>query len=447
MKKVILLLLLLPSLLLNAQNEGRGLAKLSLPTTPRYYFTQRNHQRLLTLDANMARRRAFLDMSAHFNMAELTTNVTLPVVIHLLYKTGTSTANLPTETQIRQQLDMATQDFRQTVKIKKHQADDIEHFADKNAMDTRISFCLASKTATGATTTGILTVPTSVTTWLADDKMKSATTNGSTAWDTEKYINIWVVNFPDSISGYAQMPSGPTTTDGIVIDVRYFGKKPNNANSFPYTAGKTLTHLLGSYLNLYELWSETTPCGDDGVSDTPIQNSPTVGSVDYRYISTCAGNPVVMSMNFMDNSNDSMVYMFTNGQKRRLHATLAPNGIRSKLVVSGATQCTNVPVTPTIGQQKQAEFITAEKISAQSYRIYPIPAPQNINFEIGVEKNGTATITVFNSQGSVQMNQNYKVYEGNQSFNINCNNWTTGLYFVRLKVNETIVNERVMIQK
>ena len=69
------------------------------------------------------------------------------------------------------------------------------------------------------------------------------------------------------------------------------------------------------------------------------------------------------------------------------------------------------------------------------------------NFEIDVEKGGTATITVFNSQGSVQMNQIYKVSEGNQSFNINCNNWTTGLYFIRLKVNETVVTQRVLIQK
>jgi Pregnancy-associated plasma protein-A/Secretion system C-terminal sorting domain len=449
MKKVIYLVLLLLPSLVSSQSVGRGRSgdRLLLPTTPRRYYSQKNYQRLLTLDANMARRRAFLDMSAHFNNSELTTNVTLPVVVHLLYKTGTSTANLPTETQIRQQLSIVSLDFCQTVKIKKHEADDMEHFADKNAMDTRISFCLASKTATGATTTGILTVPTSVTTWLADDKMKSATTSGSTAWDTEKYINIWVVNFPDSISGYAQMPSGPTATDGIVIDYRYFGKKPNNDKTFPYTEGKTLTHLMGTYLNLYELWSETVLCGDDGVDDTPLQNAPTLGSVDYKHISTCDGNPVVMTMNFMDNSNDEMQYMFTKGQKKRLHATLTPNGIRSKLVQSGATQCTNVPATPTIGQQKQSEYTTAEKVSAIIYRIYPNPAQQNINFEIGVEKGGTATLTIFNSQGSVQLNQIYKVNEGNQSFNFNCNNWTTGLYFVRLKINETVVNERVMIQK
>jgi Pregnancy-associated plasma protein-A/Secretion system C-terminal sorting domain len=449
MKKVFYLILCLIPSILSAQSFGRGRSgdRLLLPTTPRRYYSQKNYQRLLALDGTMARRRAFLDMSTHLNPTELKTNVTIPVVVHLLYKTGTSTANLPSVGEIRQQLDIVSQDFRQTTPIQRHEADIKEHFMDKNAMDTRISFCLASKTTTGATTTGILTVPTSVTTWLADDKMKSATTNGSTAWDTEKYLNIWVVNFPDSISGYAQMPAGQAATDGIVIDVRYFGKKPNNDKTFPYTEGKTLTHLIGTYLNLYELWSEIVLCGDDDVDDTPIQNAPTLGNVDYRHVSTCEGNPVAMTMNFMDNTNDNMLYMFTKGQKKRLNATLAPNGIRSKLVQSGATQCTNVPLTPTIGQQKQAEYTTAEKVSAMSYRIYPNPAQQNINFEIGVEKSGTAILTVFNSQGSVQLNQNYKVNEGNQSFNVNCNNWTTGLYFVRLKINETVVSERVMIQK
>jgi hypothetical protein len=447
MKKVFFALFLISPFWLSAQNDNRGFDRLLLPTTPRCYHTQKNHKRLLSLDATMARRRAFLDMSARLNSAELTTDVTIPVVVHLLYKAGTSTANLPTEAQIRQQVTIVSQDFRQTAPIQRHEADMKEHFMEKNAMDTRISFCLASKTVTGATTTGILTVPTSVTMWLADDKMKSTATNGSTAWDTEKYLNIWVVNFPDSISGYAQMPAGAAATDGIVIDYRYFGKKPNNDKTFPYTEGKTLTHLLGSYLNLYELWSESVLCGDDGVEDTPIQNGPTVGSVDYRYISTCTGNPVVMTMNFMDNSNDNMLYMFTKGQKKRMQATLAPNGIRSKLVQSGAIQCTNVPATPTIGQQKQSEYTTSTQVSAMSCRIYPNPAQQNINFEIGVEKSGTATLTVFNAQGSVQLNQNYKVSEGSQLLNINCNNWTTGLYFVRLKINESVVTERILIQR
>ena len=449
MKKVLYLVFLLLPSMLSAQSAGRGRSgdRLLLPTTPRRYYTQKNHQRLLALDRDMARRRAFLDLSANNNLAGLTEDVTLPVVVHILYKAGTNPNTMPSASDIRKQLDIISKDFRQTVKVKKHEADDKEHFSDKNALDTRISFCLASKTITGAATTGILTVPTSVTTWLADDKMKSATTGGSTAWDTEKYLNIWVVNFPDSISGYAQMPAGPAATDGIVIDARYFGKKPNTDKTFPYTEGETMTHLMGTYLNLYELWSETTLCADDGVEDTPIHNAPTLGNVDYKHVSTCNGNPVVMSMNYMDNTNDNMQYMFTNGQKRRLQATLLPNGIRYKLVQNGATQCTRGNANAPLVQQLVTPKPPAPQQTNISYRIYPNPAQDNINFDIGVEKSGTATLTVFNAQGSLQMSQKYQVSEGSQSFSINCSKWTTGLYFVHLTINDTVVTERVLINR
>jgi Pregnancy-associated plasma protein-A/Secretion system C-terminal sorting domain len=446
MKNIIyLILFLLPSCV---AAQTRGFDRLLLPTTPRRYHTQKNYQRLLTIDRDMARRRAFLDMQLNLNPPSLTADVTIPVVVHLVYKTGTNANSLPKESDIRQQLDIVSKDFRQTVRIKKHEADDKEKFAEKNALDTRISFCLASKTPTGTNTTGVLTVPTSVTTWLADDKMKSAATGGSTAWDTEKYLNIWVVNFPDSISGYAQMPAGPVTTDGIVLDYRYFGKKPNNDKTFPYTEGETLTHLMGSYLNLYELWSETVPCGDDGVSDTPIQNAPTLGNVDYRHVSTCTGNPVVMSMNYMDNTNDNMQYMFTNGQKKRLQACLTTDGIRYKLVQSGAAQCTNGnSPNAQIVEQNPTKPTIPPILSPISYRIYPNPAKDNINLDIGVEKSGDGILTVYNAQGSLQVSRSYKVSEGSQSFTLSCSDWVAGLYFVHFKVNEHEVTERVLIER
>lgn len=449
MKKALYLILCALPLFLDAQNNGNGngLDRLLLPTTPHRYYTQKNYQRLLRIDPDMARKRAFLDMQLNLNTPPLTADVTIPVVVHLLYKAGTSTNNLPKESDIRQQLDIVSKDFRQTVAQKKHAADDREHFAEKNGLDTRISFCLASKTPTGATTTGVLTVPTTTTTWLADDKMKSATTGGSTAWDTEKYLNVWIVNFPDSISGYAQMPAGPAATDGIVIDYRYFGKKPNNDKTFPYTEGETMTHLMGSYLNLYELWSETVLCGDDGVEDTPIQNAPTLGNVDYRFVSTCDGNPVVMSMNYMDNTNDKMQYMFTKGQKKRLQACLTPDGIRYKLVQSGATQCTNGNPNAQVVQQNPTKPTPPLTLSPINYRIYPNPAKDNISLDIGVEKGGDATLTVYNAQGGVQVQRSYKITEGSQSFTLSCGDWATGLYFVHLKLNDNEVTERVLIER
>lgn len=340
MKRILYLILWVVVLPLSIEAQDRGVDRLKLPKTPRRYYTQKNHQRLLSLDKEMRIKRNFLERDiAALSYNDLPKEVNIPVIVHVLYKTGTDKKLLPTESDIRQQLDICTKDFRQRIKIEKHEADTKERFSEKSALDTKVSFCLASQTPTGQKTTGVLMVPTSVTTWLADDKMKSANTGGSTPWNTEKYLNIWVVNFPDTISGYAQMPAGPTATDGIVIDMRYFGKKSNKDKTFPYTEGKTLTHLIGSYLNVYELWSETELCGDDFVEDTPIHNAPTLGCVDYRHVSTCGSNPVAMTMNFMDNTNDDCQYMFTKGQMRRMWACLVKEGIRYSLVQSGDIQC------------------------------------------------------------------------------------------------------------
>ena len=450
MKKILYLLLFLIPILVEAQSSGKGRSgdRLLLPKTPRRYQTQQNYQRLIQLDREMVRRRSFIEFSAqHSGLIDLPQEVTIPVVVHILYKAGTETKGLPSVNDVKQQLDISSKDFRQTVKISKHLADTKEKFSDKNALDTKVSFCLASKDPSGRATTGVLTVPTAVSAWFVDDKMKSATTGGSTAWDTEKYLNIWVVNFPDTISGYAQMPAGPAATDGIVIDARYFGKKSTTDKNFPYTEGKTLTHLLGNYLNLYDLWSDTQLCGDDGVDDTPIQNAPTLGCVDYRHISTCEGNPVVMSMNFMDNTNDLCQYMFSNGQKRRMTACLVKDGIRYKLTQSGETQCVNENNAQLAQENNTIQALKPPILSTFNYRIYPNPAQSSVNFEIAIEQSAKAEVLIFNAQGSVYKRLNYTVNEGSQVFEVKCDDWSPGLYIVRLNVNDSVVTDKIIINR
>jgi hypothetical protein len=58
---------------------------------------------------------------------------------------------------------------------------------------------------------------------------------------------------------------------------------------------RTLTHLMGNYLNLYDLWNESQPCADDYVDDTPIHNAPNGRFWQYRHVSTCDGSPVEMT--------------------------------------------------------------------------------------------------------------------------------------------------------
>ena len=94
--------------------------------------------------------------------------------------------------------------------------------------------------------------------------------------------------------------------------------------------GKTLTHLVGSYLGLTELWGKGR-CQDDRVADTPVHNAPNHRCPGKGHLTFCEKGAYEMTMNFMDNTYDQCMYMFTNGQALRMQAVLSPDRPRSLL--------------------------------------------------------------------------------------------------------------------
>jgi hypothetical protein len=84
-------------------------------------------------------------------------------------------------------------------------------------------------------------------------------------------------------------------------------------------------------LNVRHIWGDST-CGNDLVSDTPSHNAANYGSPIFPHYSTCPGNPIEMTMNFMDYTNDVSMYMFTNGQKDRMRAQFLPGGYRYSFI-------------------------------------------------------------------------------------------------------------------
>ena len=133
-------------------------------------------------------------------------------------------------------------------------------------------------------------------------------------------VNIWVADLKTT-AGYAQLPGYSPETDGIVIDQSYFyGQTPRGDQQKLYSMSKTLTHLMGNFLGLIDLWGLGN-CQDDGINDTPIHSGPTLFkgkaiSLCYSYIFE------QMTSNFMDNSPDEVLWMFTKGQKERMHKVL-----------------------------------------------------------------------------------------------------------------------------
>ncbi|MFN0203431.1 MAG: zinc metalloprotease, partial [Bacteroidia bacterium] len=249
---------------------------------------------------------------------------TIPVVVHVVYNT---TAQNISDAQIQSQLTVLNNDFR---KLNADASLIPSNFAGV-AADCEINFCMAQRTPTGAATTGIIRKQSTVTAWSTNDAVKYTAQGGSDAWDRNQYLNIWVCNMSGGILGYAQFPGGAAATDGVVCLYTAFGT--TGTASAPFNKGRTATHEVGHWLNLRHIWGDAT-CGSDLVSDTPTHNEENYGCPAAGHLSTCAGTPVEMTMNYMDYTDDACMYMFSAGQKTRMQAVIASGGARATLATS-----------------------------------------------------------------------------------------------------------------
>jgi hypothetical protein len=171
--------------------------------------------------------------------------------------------------------------------------------------------------------------------------MKYSSTGGQDAWNTSDYLNIWVCNLASGLLGFATFPGGNSNTDGVVCDYAYFGN--TGTATSPYDLGRTATHEVGHWLNLYHIWGDSY-CGNDYVSDTPKHEESNYGCPSYPHASSCSGtgSSGEMFMNYMDYTNDACMFMFSTGQKNRMRATL--NSSRSSLLSSLGCQVVYPPI-------------------------------------------------------------------------------------------------------
>ena len=251
--------------------------------------------------------------------------VTIPVVFHVVYKT---TEQNVSDQMILDQLDVLNKDYRKTnadVSI-------LPSAFSGLATDCEIQFCLAKRDPSGNATTGINRKLTTVTSFIHDDKVKFASSGGVDAWDRDKYLNIWVCNLGDDLLGYAQFPGLAANTDGVVI---LYSSLPGGSAA-PYNQGRTATHEVGHWLNLYHIWGDDgSGCtGSDLVSDTPNQADASSGCPTFPQVSCSNGPNGDLFYNYMDYSNDACLVMFTTGQKTRMQALFGGGGTRVALLSS-----------------------------------------------------------------------------------------------------------------
>jgi hypothetical protein len=234
--------------------------------------------------------------------------IEIPVVFNVLYRTAAQNVSLA---QLQSQIDVLNQDYAGT---------NSDHnltstYNSVKAGDVGITFVLDQVKRKSTTKSS----------WSTNDAMKKNAQGIAPTSPTTK-LNIWVCNLGGGILGYAQFPGGSSATDGVVLDDNATGKTGTAAA--PFNKGRTATHEVGHWLNLRHIWGDAT-CGNDQVGDTPLHNAANFGCPAAGHKSTCTGQPVEMTMNYMDYTDDACMYMFSAGQRTRMLAVFASGGPRN----------------------------------------------------------------------------------------------------------------------
>jgi hypothetical protein len=234
--------------------------------------------------------------------------IVIPVVVNVLYRT---TAENISQTQIQSQIDVLNKDFNALN-------------SDYNSVPAAFSSAKAN-VGISFVLDAVYRKSTTKTSWGTNDAMKKTAQGGLNPTSPTTKLNLWVCKIGGGILGYAQFPGGPSASDGVVIDTKYFGL--SGSASYPYNLGRTATHEVGHWMNLRHIWGDAT-CGNDLVADTPSHNAPNYGAPVYPHKSTCSGQPTEMTMNYMDYTDDRAMYMFSLGQKTRMKAIFSSGGPR-----------------------------------------------------------------------------------------------------------------------
>jgi hypothetical protein len=299
----------------------------------------------------------------------------IPVIVHVIHG-GQAVGTYPniSQAQVGSQIGILNNDFA-GAGLNVGNYSSTSFTASISNID--ISFCAATKDPNGATLAepgierisyvskgwGNPATPTSIS---AFNNLIENTIKPGSIWDPSKYLNIWVTDVSQSVGllGYATFPGstalagitsgiGTATTDGVWIWSKAYGNTGTLVS--PYDKGRTATHEVGHWLGLRHIGGDgnNNASGDcnatDYCNDTPPQKGgfaggsfgQNYGAPTYPRNSGCSTPFGDMFMNFMDYTDDAIMYMFTPDQKARMQTAMQQGQFRTTLQNNVATVCGN----------------------------------------------------------------------------------------------------------
>lgn len=342
---------------------------------------------------------------------------TIPVVVHIVWKTGSQNI---TDAQILSQIAVLNEDFGHM------NADTASIPVSWRSISgpSNFQFCLAQRDPNGNSTTGIERRQTTATSFNTNDNVKYYTTGGMDAWDTRTYFNIWVCNLSGGIIGYAEFPTSQSSdTYSVVIQYDSFGRV--GTVSYPYNKGRTASHEIGHCFNLKHIWGDdgSSCTGSDNVADTPNQGAETYGCLTYPATDNCNTSANgIMFMNYMDYSDDRCLYMFTEGQNTRMNTAMT--AWYSDLLAASTLAC-EAPV----GIQGAPDDF--------QFSIYPNPSDGYLTLDMtGTRELGNSIdLSVIDALGKTVLQQRIENPVGTVH-PIDLHKFNSGIYFINLSNSE-----------
>ena len=304
--------------------------------------------------------------------------INIPVVFHVIYSNAAQNIS---SVQILENLNVLNQDFnRQNPDTGNTPAP-----FQSCAANVGINFCLATQDPNGQPTTGILSVPTTVSSFSTNNSVKFTAQGGHDAWPASQYLNIWVCNMGGGMLGYATFPGGPAATDGIVAHYATIGGPNAPGTNSPYNLGRNLTHEAGHYLNLPHFNLNCDPTNTNGCH--PPQQNLNVNCPSFPSITCNNGPNGDQFMNFMQFVDDNCMNMFNVGQAARMSITM--NGSRSSL--SSSLGCVPVGIN--------------EINALNDFSIMPNPFSDFINIE--TRNSSEVEVRMFDISGRMVLSERF----------------------------------------
>ena len=293
-------------------------------------------------------------------------------------------------------------------------------------------------------------------------EVKSDILGGSTAWNPEQFLNIWVCKIqpieifgieigqilgfafpPNNLANWPPDSGAPDPfEDGVVIDYRVFGSNNPNTIDIPGgggqlpVKGRTPVHEVGHYFGLRHIWGDGGTLGpndcaqSDGINDTPFANAQSAFDCDTTR-NTCAQvelhyNEDVPDLveNYMDYASEECMNMFTNGQVALMRNVL--EGPRSGLLM---------PFSAVTETEQQLSF-----------DIVPNPSDDQFSIELETKEKFTGTLRILDANGRcVRTNRPQPFSTGRHRIDFDDLALTPGMYFVEIRNERGVLAKKLIV--